>query len=185
VITYKEQAMRWNIDPTHTSIEFSVKHLGIATVRGRFRKFDAVAEAGPDGQLKRVEATIEAASVDTGVDQRDDHLRSADFFDVAKFPQIRFLSTRIEPKGAGESLITGDLTLRGVTRPVNFTLEQGGAIKDPWGNQRVASTATGKLSRKEWGLIWNQLLELGGVAVSDEVKFTFEVQVVAAQAVAA
>ncbi len=177
--------MRWNIDPSHTSIEFSVKHLGIATVRGRFRKFEALAEVGPDGRLQRVEATIDAASIDTGVDQRDEHLRSADFFDVAKHPQIRFLSTGVRQNGAGEGVITGDLTLRGVTRPVSFTLEQGGAIRDPWGNQRIAATATGKLSRKDWGLTWNQALELGGVVVSDEVKFTLEVQVVAAQAVAA
>ena len=177
--------MRWNIDPTHTSIEFSVKHLGIATVKGRFRKFEAVAEAGPDGELKRVEATIDAASIDTGVDQRDDHLRSADFFDAAQYPQIRFVSTGITQNAAGESVVAGDLAIRGVTRPVSFTLEQGSAIKDPWGNQRIASTAAGKLSRKQWGLTWNQILELGGVAVSDEVKFTLDIQVVAAQAVAA
>jgi len=177
--------MQWNIDPTHSSIEFSVKHLGIATVRGRFRKFEALAETGPDGQLKRVDATIDAASIDTGVDQRDEHLRSADFLDVARYPQIRFVSTGIKPGGAGESLVTGDLILRGVTRPVTFTLEQGGAIKDPWGNRRIASSATGRLSRKEWGLTWNQALELGGVMVGDEVKFTIEVEVVAPQAVAA
>lgn len=177
--------MQWNLDPAHSSIEFSVKHLGIATVRGKFRKFAATAETGPDGRLERVDATIEAASIDTGVDQRDEHLRSADFFDVARHPEIRFASTGIAQTGAGEVVVTGELTLRGVTRPVRFTLEQGAAIKDPWGQQRVASSATGKLSRKEWGLTWNQLLEFGGVAVSDEVKFTLEVQAVAAQAMAA
>ena len=177
--------MLWNLDPTHTTIEFIVKHLGIATVKGRFRTFSATAEAAPDGRLTRIEATIDANSIDTGVDQRDQHLRSPDFFDVAKFPEIRFVSTSIKPKASGESVVTGDLTLHGLTRPVTFTLEQGGAIRDPWGNQRIASTATGKLSRKEWGLTWNQALELGGVVVSDEVKFSLEVQVVAAQAVAA
>jgi polyisoprenoid-binding protein YceI len=185
VAYYKEQTMQWNLDPTHTSIEFSVKHLGIATVRGRFRKFDATAEAGPNGQLSRVEARIDAGSIDTGVDQRDDHLRSADFFDVANYPEIRFVSTDIKQTGNGDAIVRGNLTLRGVTRPVSFGLEQGNAIKDPWGNQRIASTATGKLSRKEWGLTWNQALELGGVVVGDEVKFTLEVQVVAARAVAA
>lgn len=177
--------MLWNLDPAHTTIEFSVKHLGIATVKGRFRSFSASAEAGADGRLSKIEATIDANSIDTGVDQRDQHLRSADFFDVANFPEIRFVSTSITPKGAGESVISGNLTLRGVTRPVTFTLEQENVIKDPWGNQRIASTATGKLSRKEWGLTWNQALELGGVVVSDEVKFTLDVQVVAAQPVAA
>ncbi len=177
--------MLWNIDPTHTSIEFSVKHLGIATVRGRFRKFTATAEAAPNGALTSVSATIEAASVDTGVEQRDTHLRSPDFFDAEQFPAINFVSTAVKASGDGESVVEGNLTLHGVTRPVSFRLEQSEAMKDPWGNQRIASTATGKLSRKEWGLVWNQVLELGGVTVSDEVKFTLEIQVVAAQAVAA
>lgn len=176
--------MLWNIDPAHTSIEFSVKHLGIATARGTFRKFTATAAASASGALSAISATIEAASIDTGVDQRDTHLRSADFLAADQFPAINFVSTGITAKD-GESVITGDLTLHGVTKPVTFTLEQAAPLKDPWGNQRIASTATGKLSRKEWGLVWNQALELGGVVVSDEVKFTLEVQVVAAQAMAA
>lgn len=177
--------MEWNVDPAHTSIEFSVKHLGIATVKGRFKKFAATVEASEIGQIKRIEATIEAASIDTGVDQRDDHLRSADFFDAAKYPEIRFVSTGIRPNGSGESIITGDLTLHGITRPVSFSLEAGTALKDPWGNQRIASSASGKLNRKDWGLTWNQALELGGLMVGEEVKFTLEVQVIAAQPVAA
>jgi polyisoprenoid-binding protein YceI len=176
--------MKWTIDPTHSAIEFSVKHLGIATVRGRFKKFSATAEAGSDGKLASVEAVIDAASVDTGTEQRDTHLRSPDFFDVEKYPEFRFVSKKVEQKG-GDSVIAGDLTLHGVTKPVTFTLEQGVPIKDPWGNQRIAATATGKLSRKEWGLVWNQVLELGGVAVSDEVKFSLEVQLIGAQAKAA
>ncbi len=176
--------MKWNIDPAHTSIEFSVKHLGISTVKGRFNKFAAVAEVDENAQLKKIEATIEANSVDTGVAQRDDHLRSPDFFDVARYPEIKFVSTGIKQNGA-QSLITGDLTLHGVTKPVSFTLERENPVKDPWGNTRIASSATGKLNRKEWGLNWNQALELGGVLVGEEVKFTLEVQVVAAQAVAA
>jgi len=176
--------MLWNIDPAHTSIEFSVKHLGIATVKGRFKKFLAVAEADENGQLEQFEATIEAGSIDTGVDQRDDHLRSPDFLDAARFPQLKFVSTGIKRNGA-ESVITGDLTLHGITKPVTFKLEQEKALKDPWGNTRIASTASGKLNRKDWGLTWNQALELGGVMVGEEVKFTLDVQVVAAQAVAA
>lgn len=176
--------MQWNIDPAHTSIEFSVKHLGIATVKGRFKKFSAVAEVGEKGDLRKVEATIDANSIDTGVDQRDDHLRSPDFLDVARFPEIKFVSSGIR-QDAAESVITGDLTLHGVTRPVTFKLEQENPLKDPWGNTRIASTASGKLNRKDWGLTWNQALELGGVLVGEEVKFTLEVQVVAAQAVAA
>lgn len=177
--------MQWNVDPTHTSIEFGVKHLGIATVRGRFKKFSATVEASESGQVRSIEATIDAASIDTGVDQRDDHLRSADFFDVARNPEIRFISTGVRPDGAGEAVITGNLTLHGITRPVTFTLEQGTALKDPWGNQRIAASASGKLNRKDWGLTWNQALELGGVMVGEEVRFTLDVQVVASQAVAA
>lgn len=176
--------MKWNIDPAHTSIEFSVKHLGISTVKGRFNKFSAVAEVNEQGDLKGIEATIEANSVDTGVAQRDDHLRSPDFFDVAKYPEIRFVSTGIKQNGS-QSVITGELTLHGVTKPVSFNLERENPVKDPWGNTRVVSSATGKLNRKDWGLNWNQALELGGVLVGEEVKFALEVQVVAAQAVAA
>lgn len=177
--------MQWNVDPTHTSIEFGVRHLGIATVKGRFKKFSATVEASESGQIQGIEATIDTASIDTGVDQRDDHLRSADFFDVAKYPEIKFVSTGVKEVGPGESVISGDLTLHGITRPVAFKLEQEKGLKDPWGNQRIASTATGKLNRKDWGLTWNQALELGGVMVGEEVKFTLDVQVVAAQAVAA
>jgi len=176
--------MNWNIDPSHSSIDFSVRHLAISTVRGRFRNFAANAELGPDGRLLKVEATIDPKSIDTGVADRDAHLRSADFFDVAKYPEIRFASTFIKPLGAGRVEVTGDLTMHGVTKPVSFVLEQGEAIKDPWGNRRLAAEASGKLNRKDWGLTWNQVLELGGVAVSEEVKWSFEVEAVS-QAVAA
>lgn len=177
--------MQWNIDPAHTSVDFSVKHLGIATVKGRFRRFSATAETAPDGKLVSISATIDASSIDTGVEQRDNHLRSADFFEVDRFPAINFVSTGIKYTSANEAVVKGDLTLHGITKPVSFTLEQESEIKDPWGNQRIASVASGKLSRKEWGLTWNQALELGGVVVSDEVKFSLEVQVIAAQAKAA
>lgn len=177
--------MLWNIDPAHTSVEFSVKHLGIATVKGRFRQFTATAEASAESKVTSIHATIDANSIDTGVEQRDNHLRSADFFEVEKFPAINFVSTGISYSSPTSAVVNGNLTLHGITRPVSFTLEQEPEIRDPWGNQRIASVATGKLSRKEWGLTWNQALELGGVVVSDEVKFTLEVQVVAAQAKAA
>jgi polyisoprenoid-binding protein YceI len=177
--------MQWTIDAAHTNVDFSVKHLGIATVKGRFRQFSASAETSADGRLTGISATIDANSIDTGVEQRDNHLRSADFFDVARFPAINFVSTAITYSSPTEAAVQGDLTLHGVTRQVSFILEQEAPITDPWGNQRIASTATGKLSRKEWGLTWNQALELGGVMVSDEVKFSLEVQVIAAKAQAA
>ncbi len=177
--------MLWTLDPTHTTVEFSVKHLGIATVKGRFKGVSATADTAADGTLVRIEATIDASTIDTGVEQRDQHLRSPDFFDVAQFPTITFASTGVRSTGAGRWAIDGTLTMRGEARPVSFTLTEGGAIDDPWGNRRIASTATGRLSRKDWGLTWNQALELGGVVVSDEVKFTLEVQVVAPRAAAA
>jgi polyisoprenoid-binding protein YceI len=176
--------MLWTIDPSHSTIDFAVRHLGIATVRGRFKNFTAQAELGPQGRLQKVEATIDAKSIDTGVADRDNHLRSPDFFDVAKYPEIRFVSTAIKPLGPGRTEVTGDLTMHGVTKPVSFVLEFSEAIKDPWGNRRLAAEASGKLNRKDWGLTWNQVLEVGGVVVSDEVKFSFEVEAVS-QAVAA
>jgi polyisoprenoid-binding protein YceI len=177
--------MLWNIDAAHTAVEFSVKHLGIATVKGQFRQFTATAEATPEGKLTSLSATIDANSVDTGVAQRDNHLRSPDFFEVEKFPAINFVSTGVSYSSPTDATVSGNLTLRGITKPVTFTLEQEAQIKDPWGNQRIAAIAKGKLSRKEWGLTWNQALELGGVVVSDEVKFNLDVQVIAAQAQAA
>lgn len=177
--------MQWNIDAAHTTVEFSVKHLGIATVKGQFRQFTATADATADGKLTSLSATIDASSIYTGVEQRDNHLRSADFFEVDKFPAINFVATTVNYTSPSEATVTGDLTLHGITRPVTFSLEQEAPIKDPWGNQRIAASAKGKLSRKEWGLTWNQALELGGVVVSDEVKFNLDVQVIAAQAKAA
>jgi len=177
--------MRWTIDPTHSSIEFSVRHLGLATVKGRFRTFEAFAEVSDEGRLHKIEAVIDALSVDTGTKERDDHLRSPDFFDAAKYPEIRFVSTALKALGGNRTEVTGNLTLHGVTYPVGFTLEQSAPVKDPWGNTRVAVSAGGSLNRKDWGLSWNQALELGGVVVSEEVKFSIEAEVLVAEVVAA
>jgi polyisoprenoid-binding protein YceI len=177
--------MQWTIDPAHSSVEFSVRHLGIATVRGRFTQISGSAELDERGRLQTIQATIDAASIDTGVAPRDTHLRSPDFFDVGRYPTITFRSTAITP-GANHTLdVTGDLTMRGETHPVRFALESSAPIRDPWGNPRAAAAATGKLSRKTWGLTWNQVLELGGVAVADEIRFTLDIQAVAPAAVAA
>jgi len=173
--------MKWTIDQSHSSIEFSVKHLGIATVRGRFRQFSGDVALDEQGRPQSIQATIDAGSVDTGVEQRDTHLRSPDFFDTARHPTLTFVSTAIRPGGGGTLRVTGDLTIRGETRPVTLTVTPSAAIRDPWGNQRAAASATGTLSRKEWGLTWNQILELGGLAVADEVRFALEVEVVAPQ----
>jgi polyisoprenoid-binding protein YceI len=129
-----------------------------------------------------VEATIDVSSIDTGTAQRDDHLRSADFFDVERFPEIRFLSTRIEKVSGDRYRLTGELTIHGVTRSIALETEYGGRGKDPWGNERVGFTAKGAIDRKDFGLVWNQALETGGVLVSDRVELELEVQAVRAAA---
>ena len=171
--------MQWTIDTAHTNVEFAVKHMAISTVRGRFKTFSGSIETDEQGRPTSVEATIDAASIDTGTPDRDQHLRSADFFDVANHPELTFRSTRVTPTASGYEL-EGDLTIRGVTRPVTLAVEVGSPVKDPWGNQRIAASATTTISRKEWGLTWNQVLEFGGVMVSDEVKITLDVEAIAA-----
>ena len=169
----------WNLDTVHSGINFSVRHMVVSKVRGRFSKFTG-SVALDEGDLTRsvVEATIDASSIDTGTAQRDDHLKSADFFDVERFPQIRFRSTGIEKLGGDRYRLTGDLTIRDVTRPITLDAEYGGRGKDPWGNERVGFTATGSLDRKDFGIKTNQVLETGGVLVGDRVDIELEVQAV-------
>ena len=176
----------WNLDTVHSGINFSVRHMVVSKVRGRFTKFSGNVELD-ESDLARsvVEATIDTSSIDTGTAQRDDHLRSADFFDVEHFPQIQFRSTRIEKLGGDRYRLTGDLTIRDVTRPIAIDAEYGGRGKDPWGNERVGFTAKGALDRKDFGLKWNQALETGGVLVSDRVEIELEMQAVRAAATAA
>ena len=171
----------WNLDTVHSGIDFTVRHMVVSKVRGRFAKFTGNV-ALDDGDLTRstVEATIDAASIDTGTAQRDEHLKSADFFDVEHFPQIRFRSTGIEKVGGDRYRLTGELTIRDVTRPIALDVEYGGRGKDPWGNERVGFTARGALDRKDFGLKWNQALETGGVLVSDRVELELELQAVKA-----
>jgi polyisoprenoid-binding protein YceI len=169
----------WTIDPAHSSVEFAVRHLMITTVRGRFTGVKGTVtldEADP--AKSAVEVVIDAASIDTREPQRDTHLRSADFFDVDRFPTLTFRSTKLDG-GLGEPFtLAGDLTIHGVTRPVVLDVEPEGRIKDAWGGIRSGFTATTKIKRSEFGLTWNQLLEAGGVTVSDEVKISLDVQLV-------
>ncbi len=153
----------WTIDPAHTVVEFSVRHLMITTVKGRF--------GAVSGTL------IDAGSIDTREDKRDAHLRSADFFDVENHPKLTFVSRRVERSG-DRLKVTGDLTIRGTTKEITLDVEDLGRVKDPWGGDRAAFTATGKLNRSEYGLTWNQALETGGVMVSDEVKLSIDAQFV-------
>ena len=169
----------WKADVTHSVVEFSVKHMMIATVRGRFTEFDITLNGDPENLTgASVEATIKTASVDTHQADRDTHLRSADFFDAEKYPDMTFKSTKIVNVGGNEYNVTGDLTIRDQTRPVTLKVEYGGSGKDPWGGTRVAFSATGSVNRLDFGLKWNVPLEGGGILVSNDVKLHIDVQLV-------
>ena len=172
----------WNIDPAHSVAEFKVKHMMISNVKGQFAKITGVLTLDEsDLTDSRVEALIEAASIETRDAQRDAHLKSADFLDVEKFPTLSFKSTRISLVRDGELAVEGDLTIRGVTRKVLFSVEgPTPPVKDPWGNTRVAVSAATKINRKDFGLTWNTALETGGILVGDEVTITLDVEFVKA-----
>jgi len=175
----------WSIDPSHTSLDFAIRHMGISTVRGRFKKLGGTIETSDNETLKSIEVTIDPVSIDTGDSKRDEHLRSADFFDVERYPEIVFRSTRVEPRGNGRYAIGGELSIHGQTRRAAFEVETASPVNDPWGNLRAAASGNGKLNRKDWGLTWNQALEFGALLVGEDVKFTLEVEAVAAVPVAA
>ena len=169
---------RWDIDTTHSGIHFQVRHMVIAKVHGRFTRWTGAVELDPaDLTRSSVEARIEAASIDTQVADRDAHLRSADFLDVAKHPEIAFRSTRVEQGPDGLRVIL-DLTIRGVTREVALETEYAGTAKDPWGNERAGFSARVAIDRKAFGLTWNAALETGGVLVGEKVEITLEVEAV-------
>jgi polyisoprenoid-binding protein YceI len=172
----------WNIDPVHSVAEFKVSHMMISNVKGQFGTFTGVLSLDETDVTKsRVEASIEAASINTRDAQRDAHLKSADFFDVEKFPTLSFESTRISRTGPGELAVAGDLTIRGVTRNVVFKVEgPTPPARDPWGNTRLGLSATTRINRKDFGLTWNAALETGGVLVGNEVTITLDVQFVKA-----
>lgn len=172
--------MIWNLDTDHANVDFSVKHMAISTVRGTFKLFSASGETDDTTDMPtKLTMEIDSASVNTNSEQRDGHLKSADFFDVEKFPKITFTSTKVT--GTADDLtIVGDLSIRGVTKPVTLTGELSSVVKDPWGNPRRSIAVRGKIKRSEWGLTWNQALEMGGVLVGDEVKLSLEAQGVGA-----
>ena len=170
--------MLWSVDPQHAVVEFSVKHMAISTVKGQFKSFTATGETNDAGVPTSLRMEIDAASITTNNEQRDAHLNSGDFFDVGAHTTITFVSTSI--KGDADDLtVSGDLTMRGVTKPVTLTGELSQTVTDPWGNKRTSIVASGKLSREAWGLTWNQALEFGGFMVSDDVKLHIEAEAVA------
>ena len=174
--------MRWNIDASHSTAEFSVRHLMITNVKGRFAKLEGWAEYDPaNPAASRLEVTIDVSSIDTREEKRDAHLRSPDFFDAEKYPKITFTSKQVEKHGDGLR-VHGDLAMHGVTKPVTLEVEGPSApTKDPWGNTRIGAAAEAKINRKDWGLGWNQALEAGGVLVGETVKIHLDVSLVAAK----
>lgn len=173
--------LTYEIDPSHSSVHFSVRHMMLSNVRGEFTKVSGTATYDPQNPANSsVNATVDATSLNTRDAQRDGHVKSADFLDVEHFPSITFTSKHIEIQPGGAK-ITGDLTIHGVTREITLDVEGPTTeIKDPWGKQRVGASATAKLSRKDFGLTWNAALETGGVMVGDEVKITIDVEAVRA-----
>ena len=169
----------WQVDGAHSAVNLAVRHMVISKVRGHFGKWSAKLQLDT-AELTRssVEVDIEAASIETGVADRDTHLRSPDFLDAAKYPTLRYRSRRVEAASKDRLRVIGDLTIRDVTREVVLDVEYGGQGKDPWGNTRVGFTATASLNRKDFGLTWNQALETGGVLVADRVDIEIELQAI-------
>ncbi|HEY4122673.1 MAG TPA: YceI family protein [Byssovorax sp.] len=167
----------WDFDNTHSNVDFTVRHMVVSKVRGRFAKWSGSLELDTDDlATAKVEAHIDASSVDTSDAQRDGHLRTADFFDVEHHPELVFKSTGVVVKSKERAVLKGDLTIRGVTKPVELDVEFGGRMKDPWGKQRVGFTATGSVDRKDFGVSFNQTLDHGGVALGDKVAITIDVE---------
>ena len=169
----------WVSDSAHSEIGFKIKHLMITSVKGHFAQFEAKAITDEEDFSKaEITFTAETASISTGVADRDGHLRSGDFFDADTYPQIRFVSTDMRKKSNDEFELTGDLTIRDVTKPVSLDVEFGGVVKDPYGQTKAGFTLEGKINRKDFGLGWGALTEAGGVVVADEVKLLCEVQLI-------
>ncbi|GAB4108496.1 MAG: YceI family protein [Acidobacteriota bacterium] len=174
------EAAVYQVDPTHSVVGFSVRHLMITNVRGEFTDYSATVNWDPqDPSSFSVEAVIKVSSINTRNERRDNHLRSADFFDAENHPEMKFTSRRVSRSGEGKLQVTGDLTIRGVTRQVTLDVEgPTPAIKDPWGNERIGAVATTTINRTDFGLNWNQALEAGGVVVGEEVTINLELELV-------
>lgn len=168
---------KWVVDATHSSIDFSIRHMMIAKVKGTFHNFEAQIEADPaDLTTADITVAVDLNSIDTRNTDRDAHLRSADFFDIENNPKMTFQTTQIVKTGDGEYDVTGNLTLHGVTRPETFSVTFEGAGKDPWGNEKAGFSATGSIKRSDYGLTYNAALETGGVLIGDEVKISIEIE---------
>lgn len=170
---------QWKLDALHSDLGFKIRHLMITNVTGYFRDFDVTMQTeGDDLTTARIEARIRIASIDTGNAQRDEHLRNSDFFDAPQFPEMVYTSTSVESKGDDRYLVHGNLTMKGQTHPLTFQVNYNGSQKDHFGNAKAGFEVTGKLNRVLWGVNFNAVLETGGVALSEEVKFNSELQLV-------
>lgn len=172
---------KWNLDSSHSEIQFKAKHLLITTVTGAFKNYEAAVETqGDDFATAKISFSAETASVATGSEQRDGHLKGPDFFDAEKFPKLSFVSTSVEKKDEENYTLKGDLTIRDVTRPVVLHVDFGGIAKDPWGGTRAGFSVSGKINRKDYGLNWNVITEAGGMLVSEEIKIVASIQLIKA-----
>jgi polyisoprenoid-binding protein YceI len=172
-----ETKINWVIDPTHSKVSFKVKHLMISNVLGIFREFEGkVITDGNDFSTANISFSMNAASIDTEVPDRNTHLKSADFFDVEKFPKITFEGKGLKDLGDDMYELLGDLTIKGIAKPVSLTVEFGGIMTDPWGNVKAGFSINGKVNRKDWGLNWNAALEAGGVLVGEDVKIICDIE---------
>ncbi len=170
---------KWIIDPAHSEIHFKIRHLVISTVTGSFKKFEGEVEAEKeDFTDAKIKFSADVDSIDTNADQRDDHLKSEDFFDAANHPKLTFTSTEVIKKSDSDYKVKGDLTIRGITKPVELNVEFGGITKDPYGQTKAGFEITGKINRHDFGLKWNAVTEAGGLVVSDEVKLILNVQII-------
>jgi polyisoprenoid-binding protein YceI len=171
--------MNWQIDPSHTHIQFTVRHMMISRVRGAFESFDGFVDFDENNPANTtVEVTIDASSINTRDAQRDNHLRSPDFFVVDEYPTLTFKSTRVDPIDSRRGRLVGDLTIRDITREVVFDVEYIGTIKSPWGAESAGFTAATTINRKHWNLTWNKALESGGVLVGEEIKIDIELELI-------
>ena len=172
-------AITWKVDPAHSEVQFKVKHLMITTVTGYFKKFDLTVETESEdfNTSKKIEFTADIDSIDTNNAQRDQHLKSADFFDASKHSQIKFSGKKYEAKG-DQVKLHGDLTIKGITKPITVDVEFGGIVTDPYGQKKAGFTVTGKISRKEFGLTWSAVTEAGQVVVSDDIRLHSEIQLI-------
>lgn len=169
----------WAIDPTHSEIGFKVKHMMFTNVSGKFNAFEATIENEDDHfETSKISFSADVNSVDTNNTDRDNHLRSADFFDVENFPKLNFTGTQIKKISEGEFQISGDLTIKDVTKNIVLETEYSGLMKDPWGNTKAGLSLTGKINRKDFGLTWNAALETGGVLVGEDIKLICEIQLI-------